>query len=198
MVVQRSWTGAEFAATICAQPLLGRLARRLVWRADDRTAVVDALGDLVGVDGAPLPSPSDVRLAHPATSDLTPWRGWMASVVQPFPQIEREVLDDDPSAHWNRTVSAASLYALLRRGWQWGPTGRAALRDRIVRPLGSAGTVVLAFGPGLSAVHDAAGEPDQVVEWLNLESPRHGELAVVGDLPRVTRSELARDLRLLT
>ncbi|MFL6094015.1 MAG: DUF4132 domain-containing protein [Blastococcus sp.] len=200
MVVQRSWTDQEFAAAICAHPLLGRLARRLVWSADDRTAVVDALGDLVGLDGAMVSSASAVRLAHPATSDLTPWREWLGDqgIAQPFSQIEREVFDDDPSAHWNRTVSAASLYTLLRRGWHWGPTGRGALRDRIVRPLGPAGTVVLAFTPGLSAVHDAAGEPDQTLEWLNLESPQHGELAVFGDLPRVTRSELVRDLRLLT
>src|SRR5919112_1862109 len=139
-----------------------------------------------------LPGGAEVRLAHPATSDLTPWREWALDrgVRQPFPQIEREVFEDDPSAHWHRTVSAASLYGLLRRGWQWGPTGHAALRGRIVRPLGPAGTVVLAFSPGLSAVRDAAGEPDQLLEWLNLESPRHGKLAVFGDLPRVTRSEL--------
>ena len=200
MVVQRSWTGPEFATAICAHPLLGRLARRLVWRAGDRTAVVDALGDLVEVDGALVTEASEVRLAHPATSDLTAWRQWFADrgIPQPFPQVDREVFDEDPSAHWNRTVSAASLYALLRRGWQWGPTGHAALRGRIVRPLGPAGTVVLAFGPGLSAVHDAAGEPDQLLEWLHLESPRHGDMAVFGDLPRVTRSELVRDLRLLT
>jgi hypothetical protein len=196
MIVQRRWSGDEFTAAIAGHPLLGRLARRLIWRMEERSAAVDALGDLVDADGGLLSTQGWVQVAHPVSSDLEPWRRWFSSrrVVQPFVQIDRDVYDSDPSAHWARSVSAASLYQLIRRGWHWGPTGRAATRNRIFRPFGAEGTVVLQFAPGLFAPGDAAGEPDQTVESLTLESPRHGEFAVFSDLPRVTRSELIRDL----
>ncbi|MET0862901.1 MAG: DUF4132 domain-containing protein, partial [Nakamurella sp.] len=199
MIVQRRWTAGEFSAAIAGHPLLGRLARRLIWCVDDQTAIIDSLGDLVDASGGLLPSADWVRLAHPSTSDLRPWRRVLAErkVGQPFAQIDRETFDGDPSAHWSKVISAASLYSLIRRGWQWGPTGRAAPRDRIFRPFGAEGNVVLMFEPGLSAVVNAAEEPVQTIESLTLESPRHGEFAVFGDLHKVTRSELIRDLATL-
>lgn len=199
MILQRAWAAGEFRTAVLAHPLLGRLARRLVWCADGRTATVDRLGDLVDTDGGLLPEFTEVRLAHPRTSDLTAWRRWREErgITQPFVQIDRETFDEDPSAFWLRTVPAAALYGLLARGWQWAPAGQGALRDRIVRPLGAAGSAVLAFEPGLSAVQSPTGQPDQTVESLTLQSPRHGDLALFADLPKVTRSELVRDLRRL-
>ncbi len=128
MVVQRRWALGEFQGRIAGHPLLGRIARRLVWVVDGRTVRLDGLGDLVDPAGAPTGEGEWVRLAHPAVDDFTPWRAWLARVgAQPFAQAEREVFaGEDPSAWWQRTIEAAALYRLVRHGWHWGPAGRQA------------------------------------------------------------------------
>jgi hypothetical protein len=199
MVVQRRWTSGEFRSRIARHPLLGRLAQRLVWAADDdRTIGVDALGDLVDPDGGLAGEADWVRLAHPAVDDFTPWKDWVARRgKQPFDQAEREVfLGEDPSIYWQRTVDAAALHGLLRRGWQWGPTGRQATRQHLGRPFGAEGRVVLVIDPGISAVRNPRNEPQQTIIKLTFESSM-GVLGVFSDLPRVTRSELIRTLRVL-
>jgi Domain of unknown function (DUF4132) len=198
MIVQHRWALGEFQERIAAHPLLGRLARRLVW-VNGSTVRLDGLGDLVGPDGAPAGGGEWVRLAHPAVDDFTPWRPWLAGLgaPQPFVQAGREVFaGEDPSAWWQRTVEAAALYRLVRHGWHWGPAGRRALRQELFRPFGAEGRVVLIIDPGVSAVVDAKAEPDQVITELAFESSA-GELGVFSDLPLVTRSELIRSLRAL-
>src|SRR5947209_2154465 len=199
MVVQRRWALGEFQARIAGHPLLGRIARRLVWVVDGKTVRLDGLGDLVDPVGAPAGGGEWVRLAHPAVDDFALWRAWLARVgaPQPFAQAEREVFaGEDPSAWWQRTVEAAALYRLVRHGWHWGPTGRQALRQWLVRPFGAEGRVVLSIEPGVSAVADAKAEPDQTITEVTFESSA-GDLGVFGDLPVVTRSELIRSLRAL-
>jgi Domain of unknown function (DUF4132) len=179
-------------------PLLGRLARRLVW-VNGSPVRLDGLGDLVDPDGAPAGGGEWVRLAHPAVDDFTPWRPWLARLgaPQPFAQAGREVFaGEDPSAWWQRTVEAAALYRLVRHGWHWGPAGRRTLRQELFRPFGAEGRVVLTIDPGVSAVADAKAEPDQVITELTFESSA-GELGVFSDLPLVTRSELIRSLHAL-
>lgn len=195
MVAQRPWTATDFT-TLVAHPLLGRLARRLVWQADDRTGVVDALGDLVDVGGGLVPDPERIRLAHPAATDLACWRTWRREqgIDQPFPQIDRPVHDGDPSSQWGRTVSTASLYSLIGRGWRWGPTARAAGRDLVLRAVPGQGMVELQIDPGVSAVLDPADQPAQTIVSVRFDSYRHDEFGVFGDLHPVTRSELMSDL----
>jgi hypothetical protein len=199
MVIQRRWAADEFRSRIAGHPLLGRLARELVWVLDDRTVALDALGDLADPAGG-LAGPGEwVRLAHPAIDDFTPWTGWLArrTAPPPFAQADREVFPgQDPSAYWQRTVDAAALYNLLRRGWHWGSAGRQALRDQLFRPFGAQGRVVLTIDPGVSAVQDPKHEPQQMITEITFESSE-GELGVFGDLSPVTRSELIRSLRTL-
>jgi hypothetical protein len=199
MITQRRWSHAEFLPRIAAHPLLGRLARRLVWALDDRTASIDRLGDLVDPAGGLIGDGNWVRLAHPAVDDFTPWRLWGARLAspQPFAQADRDVFPgEDPSAYWQHTVEATALHRLLRYGWQWGPAGRQATRHQLFRPFGAEGRVVLTLDPGVSAVSDAKQEPRQTLAGLAFESSA-GELGVFSDLPPVTRSELIRSLRTL-
>lgn len=199
MIVQRRWTPGDFRSRIAAHPLLGRLARRLVWTLGNQTAGLDRLGDLVDPAGGLAGEGDWIRLAHPAADDFTPWRPWLArlDVPQPFAQAEREVFpSEDPSAYWQRTIEAAALYRLLQHGWHWGPAGRQARRDQVFRPFGAEGHVVLTVDPGVSAVADPRGEPAQTITGLAFESSA-GELGVFSDLPVVTRSELIRSLRTL-
>jgi hypothetical protein len=199
MIVQRRWAAGDFRSRIAAHPLLGRLARRLVWALDDRTVALDPLGDLVDPAGALASEGNWVRLAHPAADDFTPWRPWLARLAtsQPFAQADREVFpDEDPSAYWQRTVEAAALYRLLKHGWHWGPAGRQARRDQLFRPFGAEGRVLLTIDPGVTAVHDPRTEPEQTIAELAFESSR-SQLGVFSDLAMVTRSELIRSLRAL-
>jgi hypothetical protein len=199
MIVQRRWAAGDFRTRIAAHPLLGRLARRLVWALDDRTVGLDPLGDLVDAAGGLVGEGNWVRLAHPAVDDFTSWRPWLARLVtsQPFAQADREVFPgEDSSAYWQRTVEAAALYRLLKHGWHWGPTGRQARRDQLFRPFGAEGRVLLTIDPGVTAVHDPKTEPEQTIVELAFESSR-SELGVFSDLPMVTRSELIRSLRTL-
>ena len=203
MIGQRRWAVSDFRSRIAAHPLLGRLARRLVWALDGRLVGLDPLGDLVDTDGG-LAGPANgggswVRLAHPAVDDFTPWRPWLArlAAAQPFAQADREVFPgEDPSAYWQRTVEAVALARLLKHGWHWGPAGRQARRDQVLRPFGAEGRVLLTIDPGVSAVYDLKTEPQQTITALAFESSR-GELGVFSDLPLVTRSELIRSLRAL-
>lgn len=196
MITQRAWAQQEFATAVVAHPLLRRLARGLVWTVDDRTAAVDPLGDLVTLDGALVTDPGWIRIAHPASSDLAPWRRWIdeRGCTPPFSQLDREVHQGDPSRYWNTVVSAASLHGLVRFGWHWGSTGHAATRYGLLRPINSHTTVVLRVDPGLSAVQDPKGEPDQRIETITLHSTQHDLLSLFADLPRATRSELLREL----
>ena len=200
MIVQRRWAPGDFQSRIAAHPLLGRLARRLVWVLDDRTVTLDRLGDLVDPAGALAGDGEWVRLAHPAIDDFTPWQPWLArqGAPQPLAQAGREVFaGEDPSAWWQRTVEAAALYRLTRHGWHWGPAGRQALRDQLFRPFGAGGRVALTIDPGVSAVLDPKAEPEQTITELTFESSE-GDLGVFSDLPLVTRSELIRSLRALS
>jgi hypothetical protein len=199
MIVQRRWALADFRPRVAAHPLVGRLARRLVWVLDNRPVGLDRLGDLVDPAGGLAGEGDWVRLAHPAVDDFTPWLPWLARLdaPQPFTQAGREVFPgEDPSAYWQRTVEAAALYHLIRHGWHWGPAGRQARREQVFRPFGAEGRVVLTIDPGVSAVYDPKEEPEQTIIELSFESSR-GELGVFSDLPLVARSELTRSLRAL-
>ena len=199
MIVQRRWAVGDFRSRIAAHPLLGRLARRLVWALDDQTVGLDPLGDLVDAAGALAGEGNWVRLAHPAVDDFTSWQPWLVHLAtsQPFAQADREVFPgEDPSAYWQSTIEAAALYRLLKHGWHWGPTGRQARRDQLFRPFGAEGRVLLTIDPGVTAVYDPKTEPEQTIVELAFESSR-GELGVFSDLPLVTRSELIRSLRTL-
>jgi hypothetical protein len=197
MIMQRRWTPGDFRSRITDHPLLGRLARGLVWVLGDRTVTIDALGDLVDPAGGLAGQGEWVRLAHPAIDDFTLWTGWLArrGEPQPFVQADREVhLNEDPSSYWQRTVDAAALYGLVRRGWRWGPTGRGGRRCQLFRPFGAEGRVLLTIEPGTSAAVNPKEEPQQTIVELTFESSSE-ELGVFGDLPLVTRSELIRSLR---
>lgn len=196
MITQRAWARREFETFILGHPLLGELARGLIWTIDARTAAVDALGDLVGPDGGLIPDTGWIRIAHPASSDLSPWRDWLTrnGRTPTFNQVDREVFTHDPSRYWNAVVSAASLHTLIRFGWRWDQTQHAAVRHGLSRPLNSHTSVIVGIEPGVSAVADPRGEPDQRIETLSLHSGEHTELSVFADLPPATRSELAREL----
>ncbi|MFJ8106974.1 DUF4132 domain-containing protein [Streptomyces sp. NPDC096132] len=76
-------------------PLMGTLARRLLWTVDG-TTVGHADGELRTLDDTPVTDGTEVALWHPVGRDpaeIEAWRGWLErhGITQPFKQAHREV-----------------------------------------------------------------------------------------------------------
>ncbi|MEW6252893.1 MAG: DUF4132 domain-containing protein, partial [Planctomycetota bacterium] len=138
---RRSWPYAIWRERYLDHPLIGTLARRLIWRfSHDGSGSAAAAawhdGRLVGQDGAALDDPArDVRveLWHPLgepVERVLAWRAWLEQheVRQPFKQAHREVYLLTDAERQTATYSNRFAAHLLRqhqfnalcaaRGWK--------------------------------------------------------------------------------
>jgi hypothetical protein len=99
---QAGWTLDDFRSRYLDHPLVGTLARRLIWRFEDAGRVVDGIwsqGRLVDPEDKPLDGlgqQTRVRLWHPSDAsapEVLAWRNWLEvhAVRQPFKQAHREI-----------------------------------------------------------------------------------------------------------
>lgn len=102
---QRSWPFSIWRERYLDHPLVGFLARRLIWSLEKNGKTVSAIfheGQFVDQHGKPVETPKDadektvVRLWHPLdsdTPDILAWRNWLEEhlVQQPFKQAHREI-----------------------------------------------------------------------------------------------------------
>jgi hypothetical protein len=104
---QKRWPFAIWRERYLDHPLIGALARRLIWRFSQGERQASAIwrdGQLVGVNGAPLAwlpmegqdEATLVELWHPlyeSTEQTLAWREWLNQheVRQPFKQAHREI-----------------------------------------------------------------------------------------------------------
>ncbi|MEV1004759.1 DUF4132 domain-containing protein [Nonomuraea sp. NPDC050202] len=133
-LAQRSWTYATWRARHLDHPLLGTLARRLIWLAGGVPCLWagGALRDLDGTEVRPAPG-ADVRLWHPIGRNPDEVLGWRRrlewhEITQPFKQAHREVylLTEAERAAGGHSARFAGhvlrqhqLHALaLARGWR--------------------------------------------------------------------------------
>lgn len=96
-LAQRAWPLSTWRERYLDHPLLGTLARRLIWLVGDRPCAY-ADGALRGLDDAAIAAADDatVRLWHPIGRDVDEvlaWRAWLErhEIMQPFKQSHREV-----------------------------------------------------------------------------------------------------------
>ncbi|MGW3327172.1 DUF4132 domain-containing protein [Streptomyces virginiae] len=97
-LARRRWAYGQWRARYLDHPLVGTLARRLIWTVDG-TAVVFADGQLRTLTGAPLDqdtAQATVELWHPVgrePAEVVAWRNLLEryAVTQPFKQAHREV-----------------------------------------------------------------------------------------------------------
>ncbi|MER6450383.1 DUF4132 domain-containing protein [Streptomyces venezuelae] len=97
-LAMRRWAYGQWRACYLDHPLVGTLARRLIWTVDG-TAVGFADGRLRTLTGAPLDQDTaraTVELWHPVgrePAEVVAWRHWLEryEVTQPFKQAHREV-----------------------------------------------------------------------------------------------------------
>jgi hypothetical protein len=99
---QKTWPFATWRERYLDHPLVGTLARRLIWRFATGRKTADGIyrdGQLVGHDDKSLKNLGDqttVALWHPIdqpVKDVLAWRSWLErhEVQQPFKQAHREV-----------------------------------------------------------------------------------------------------------
>ncbi|MGW7724210.1 DUF4132 domain-containing protein [Streptomyces canus] len=94
-LADRTWSYGTWRERYLDHPLVGTLARRLLWTVDGTTAGY-ADGSLRTVAGTPVTAGTDVRLWHPVDhtpAEIVAWRDWLErhAITQPFKQAHREV-----------------------------------------------------------------------------------------------------------
>src|SRR6201999_553517 len=95
-LADRSWDLEAWRQRYLDHPLVGLLARRLIWTID-QTPVAWLDGRLVDVRDKQFAKKTEsIRLCHPSTAspaDVVAWRAWLErhQVRQPFKQAHREV-----------------------------------------------------------------------------------------------------------
>ncbi|MFF3418100.1 DUF4132 domain-containing protein [Streptomyces sp. NPDC002698] len=92
---RRTWAYDTWRERYLDHPLVGTLARRLLWTVDG-TPVGFANGELSTLADAPVTSGQEVTLWHPAgrePAEVVAWRDWLErhEITQPFKQAHREV-----------------------------------------------------------------------------------------------------------
>lgn len=222
MVAGRRWTAAEHRELLVRHPVVGHLARRLVWCVFDVEGVptgtfwVVADGALADVDGraVTVDDAAFVGVAHPLHlgDDVAKWSERFAKhgLLQPFPQLERGIrrLSDEEWAstrlvHFEGTVvPTLAILGLERRGWERGPAQDAGVQEVVCKAVPGGRTVVIDLAPGI-----VVGEPDMMPEqtlvavWLSdvapaWATPHDGRFPFL-QLDAITASELVRDLESL-
>jgi hypothetical protein len=122
---QRPWTRDVFDRQLARHPLARSPVGALIWAAGDRRFRVDESGDPVDIDDQPIAIDGPVRLVHPVelpADERDAWKRVLVDykLVQPFPQLDREVLGHAPiAAARGKEVARGRLFALRNRGWTW-------------------------------------------------------------------------------
>ncbi|NUT24712.1 MAG: DUF4132 domain-containing protein [Streptomyces sp.] len=94
-LARRTWPYAAWRERYLDHPLVGTLARRLLWTVDG-TTVGYADGELRTLADAPVTGGTRVELWHPVghgPAEIVAWRDWLErhGITQPFKQAHREV-----------------------------------------------------------------------------------------------------------
>ncbi len=125
-LLQKKWTYASWLARYINHPLIGTIARRLIWKFSKDDEAASAIwfdGRLVGRDGKAVDRLGDsttVELWHPihAEPDVTlEWRQWLMEheIRQPFKQAYREIYLLTDAEQNTRTYSNRYAAHILRQ-----------------------------------------------------------------------------------
>jgi hypothetical protein len=199
----RTWSVAEFRRYLVAHPLLGELARRLVWHADGTAFRIAEDGTFADAeDGAvDLPTDARVRLSHPVLlgDSLPAWVRLLADyeVLQPFGQLGRPAHIATPAEVESRRLlrfegrkaRTGPLHGLTRGRWH---AVREDNRTRaIARRLPGAGAVEASISPGYIGGPYFDADEAQIIEAVRLPDGPLDLVAlaeVIADLEKVAKA----------
>jgi hypothetical protein len=211
---RRRWDGTEFSRVIVTHPILGWLARRLVWAAYDESGTLvqtfRVAEDLTLADAADtawtIPQTCGVGLPHVLEiedSVRARWSSMLADyeLAQPFSQLDRETFRADVTELSSRsiavlagqTVKARKVVSLESRGWD-----RIGGKDIgvLVKTMHSLQReAALPLEPGLFA-GDLFGSPDQSLGPVTVRrlGAWDADPLSVEEMGPVLYSEIVRDL----
>ncbi len=196
MCDERHWTAAAFATFLVKHPLLGHLARRLVYATNGKAFRIAEDGTYADESDAAVTLDENARvvIVHPATMEEAARAKWQQiladyQVMQPFPQMGREIITLDAEEmrgtitkrFAGSRVNGGALYGLRARGW----AGYGHLSKRIDKNAAAN----LSLEPGVYSFERAP--EDQTV----------GDLTIMGRtfsaLSPIARAEILRDVELL-
>jgi hypothetical protein len=211
MIEGRSWPRDTFMSFFALHPLLGHLARRLVWgvvgddpRRPDPTFRVAEDGTLADIDDEELELAEDAKIVvvHPATLSDHVRRRWGEllsdyELLQPFPQLERPLATVSAAEakatsvdRWQQVVPSKKALRLTRRGWRAPSTEQGGMISTYEREL--AGHVAaITLEPGIYA-GDPEMEPEQRIGPLRFT--RGGEVVTLGEVDPIVLGEVFADL----
>ena len=201
MTEGRSWSVDRWTQRMFAGPLRAAMARRLIWRIEETSALAlpgdDGLRDVTG-KRVRLPALTNLSIWHPADSPIEEGLLWQKRLAeleidQPIDQAAREVTAADPDSPTLRIGAGTRVTQrqfrgfLMNRGWHvpylgsWFDVPEATFE-------------LLAGGP-LAVLHLAAdGDQDEVIVGeLCFRSAHHEDLDA-RLLPQALVSDAARDV----
>ncbi|MFI5841376.1 DUF4132 domain-containing protein [Catenuloplanes sp. NPDC051500] len=197
----REWTTEEFHTYLAGHPLVGRVARRLLWSADGVTfriaedgTFADAADARVKPPAGAVTVPHPLRLAH---GELSAWAELFADyeLLQPFPQLGRDTFtrtaEEEGATRLTRLEGAGvhipRLLALEKHGrWRRGPAQDAGIVGEFNGTLPGGVEVSIDLNPGFSIT--------EVDDYSSLDRISLSWGHTLGDLDPVVFSELVRDL----
>ncbi|MCP9969820.1 DUF4132 domain-containing protein [Actinomadura madurae] len=213
MVTGRSWTPEEFRAFFVEHPLMGHIARRLVWAAGDAVFRVAEDGTLADVhdDEFTLPPDAAVTLPHPVLLDEKTVAAWASvfadyEILQPFEQLGRpvHVLADDERAGTRlarfegRTAHFGRFLGMTSRGWELGEKETGGFRRQVNLMTPDGRHVMVAIEPGIRVLSPEE-YAEQTIERVMLMTGRYsGAGHPFGALDPVTASEIIAELTRVT
>jgi Domain of unknown function (DUF4132) len=194
MLARRLRPARDLTDVLLPHPVLGPIARRLLWREHDgrqRVLRVAEDGSFADRDDATARVDGDttVRIVHPVElgDDLPGWAQIIADyeILQPFPQVNRPLvrLTEAERAATGLTGSpppaTERIVRMLRERWQGNGFGTASrVHDQLTRGLPGGLTLVVELDPGV-ATSSAAGSGDQRITeiWLDDTWSDHWQVA---------------------
>ena len=210
MVSERAWSVDAFCTCIVAHPLLGHLARRLVWSVGEgdtpttfRIAEDRSFADLDDGAFALASHAGTVRIAHPARmleKERLRWSERVSDycIVQPFPQLGRATYSLAPKDR--EGIKLASLEGTRVPWHRVAKLLRAGFRDASANSVLHSLTLRLPFGPTLGISLNpglSRGDVSQSGEQTVVSARVHG-IDQLGSLSPVAQSELLLALSPLT
>jgi hypothetical protein len=215
MVAQRRWSAGDFRRLFVEHPLIGHIARRLVWVAEDggkttafRVAEDHTFADLSD-DVLTVPESAVIGIPHPVQlgETLDAWSAVFADylILQPFPQLSRPVhtlTDAERAGHRLDRFQGAgapgeAILGLERLGWRRTAPMDAGLQHALYREVPGGMYINIRLDPPIS-IGDLEGAELQEI-WLEDDSagnysPRPYRPRPFADLDPVTASEVITEL----
>ncbi|WP_033337696.1 DUF4132 domain-containing protein [Catenuloplanes japonicus] len=168
MLTGRRRTAGHLRGHVLPHPVLGPIARRLLWIADGTALRIAEDGTFADIHDhtVTLTDGTPVRLAHPVLvgADLGAWETTFLDyeIMQPFPQLHRPVAA--PAEVTGRALPADRIIGLERFGWHRRGGGHHQF-SRLVHQLPDGLALVADVSPGFP-VTVMPTTPDQTITEL--------------------------------